>query len=92
MSFSGFISITFPSEGCSFCFKKSGNLTFPMKHNPCESFFSAVHNREKVEAYLLDWLEYGRQAREEQERNPPPVVVRLRALKAERQKAALSTS
>ena len=51
-----------------------------------------LHNREKVEAYLLDWLEYGRQAREEQERNPPPVVVRLRALKAERQKAALSTS
>jgi uncharacterized protein (DUF433 family) len=40
-----------------------------------------LHNREKVEAYLLDWLEYGRQAREEQERNPPPVVVRLRAHK-----------
>ena len=47
-----------------------------------------LHNREKVETYLLDWLEYGRQAREEQERNPPPVVLRLRTLKAERQKAA----
>ncbi len=47
-----------------------------------------LHNREKVEIYLLDWLEYGRRAREEQERNPPPVVLRLRTLKAERQKAA----
>lgn len=43
-------------------------------------------NREQVEAYLLDWLEYGRQAREEQQRNPPPIVARLRALKTERQK------
>jgi hypothetical protein len=46
-----------------------------------------LHNREKIEAYLLDWLKYGRLAREEQERNPLPVVLRLRALKAERQKA-----
>lgn len=46
-----------------------------------------LHNREKVEAYIVDWLEYGRRMREEQDRNPPPVVVRLRALKAERQKA-----
>jgi len=50
-----------------------------------------LHNREKVEAYLLDWLAYGRRAREEQERNPPPVVLRLRALKAERQKATRAT-
>jgi uncharacterized protein (DUF433 family) len=48
-----------------------------------------LHNREKVEAYLLDWLEYGRQARAEQEHNPPPVILRLRSLKAERQKAAV---
>jgi uncharacterized protein (DUF433 family) len=47
-----------------------------------------LHNREKVEAYLLEWLEYGRQAREEQRRNPPPVVLRMQALKAERQRAA----
>ena len=46
-----------------------------------------LHNREKIEAYIADWLEYGRRMREEQDRNPPPVVVRLRALKAERQKA-----
>jgi uncharacterized protein (DUF433 family) len=46
-----------------------------------------LHNRGKIEAYIADWLEYGRRMREEQDRNPPPVVVRLRALKAEREKA-----
>ena len=49
-----------------------------------------LRNRKKIEAYLLDWLEYSGKAREEQARNPPPVVLRLRALKAERQKAALA--
>lgn len=47
-----------------------------------------LRNRQAVEAYLLDWLEFGRKAREEQEQNPPPVVLRLRALKAERRVAA----
>lgn len=28
-------------------------------------------------AYLTDWLEWSHQAREEQRRNPPPVVARL---------------
>jgi len=46
-----------------------------------------LHNREQVDAYLEEWLEWGRRMREEQDRNPPPVVVRLRALKAEREKA-----
>jgi len=46
-----------------------------------------LHNRERIEAYIADWLEYGRRMREEQDRNPPPVIVRLRALKADRQKA-----
>ncbi len=46
-----------------------------------------LQNREKIDAYLTDWLEYGRRMREEQDRNPPPVVVRLRALKAERREA-----
>jgi uncharacterized protein (DUF433 family) len=46
-----------------------------------------LHNREQVEAYLRDWLDYGRRARAEQDRNPPPVVAHLRALKAERQRA-----
>lgn len=46
-----------------------------------------LHNREKVDAYIADWLEYGRQQREEQNRNPPPVIARLRELKAERQRS-----
>ena len=49
-----------------------------------------LHNREQIDAYMADWIEYGRRAREEQERNPPPVVERLRALKAERQKAQMA--
>ncbi len=47
-----------------------------------------LHNREKVDAYIADWLEWGRRMREEQERNPPPFVLKLRALKAERAKVA----
>jgi uncharacterized protein (DUF433 family) len=43
-----------------------------------------LHNREAVEAYLTDWLNYSREAREEQRRNPPPVVRRLLALKEAR--------
>jgi uncharacterized protein (DUF433 family) len=42
------------------------------------------HNREAVDTYLSDWLAYGRKMREEQDRNPPPVVVRLRELAAAR--------
>ncbi len=48
-----------------------------------------LRNKETVTAYLVDWLEYGRQAREEQDRNPPPVVIKLRRLAAERKAAAL---
>ena len=46
-----------------------------------------LHNREAVNTYLEDWLEHGRRMREEQKRNPPPVVVKLRALAAQRQRA-----
>lgn len=46
-----------------------------------------LHNRDGVEAYIADWLEYGRRQREEQNRNPPPVVIRLRELKAQLQKS-----
>lgn len=44
-----------------------------------------LQNREKVGAYLENYLEYCRKAREEYEKNPPPGVVRLRQLMAERQ-------
>lgn len=43
-----------------------------------------LHNREKTEAYLLDWLDFSRQAREKQAENPPPVILRLQKLKAEK--------
>ena len=42
-----------------------------------------LHNQQAVHAYLADWLEHGRRMRAEQERNPTPVMLRLRALKAE---------
>ena len=42
-------------------------------------------NRTPIDAYMADWLEYGRHMRGEQDRNPPPFVTRLRTLKAERQ-------
>ena len=44
-----------------------------------------LHDKEAVSAYLADWLEHGRQAREEQQRNPPPFAAKLRQLKAERE-------
>lgn len=43
-----------------------------------------LHNREKVEAYLLDGLNFSREMRQKQAENPSPAVLRLRKLKAER--------
>jgi len=42
-----------------------------------------LHEKEKVSQYITDWLEWGRKMREEQRKNPPPSVERLRKLKAE---------
>ena len=44
-----------------------------------------LQNQEKVGAYLDNYLEYCRKAREEQAKNPSPAVVRLRKLIAERE-------
>lgn len=46
-----------------------------------------LQNKEKVGAYLENYLEYCRKSREEYEKNPPPGVVRLRKIKAELQNA-----
>ena len=46
-----------------------------------------MRNRKRVERYLEAWLEWGKRMRAEQDRNPPPVVVRLRAAKAEKAEA-----
>ena len=43
-----------------------------------------LHNKEAVDAYLTDWLEWAERMREEQRRNPPPVAEKLRKLRAER--------
>lgn len=43
------------------------------------------HNKKAIEAYLSDWLAFGRRMREEQQRNPPPFVEKLRSVKAERE-------
>jgi uncharacterized protein (DUF433 family) len=43
-----------------------------------------LHDRESVSQYLADWLEWGRQMREEQRKNPSPVVQKLMKIKAER--------
>ncbi len=50
-----------------------------------------LHNKATVEAYMTDWLAFGQRMRAEQAKKPPPVVVRLRRLKQQRQhqKAAI---
>lgn len=49
-----------------------------------------LHKKQEVELYLTEWIEESRRLREEQNRNPPPEILRLRRLLAE-QKAACST-
>jgi uncharacterized protein (DUF433 family) len=46
-----------------------------------------LHNKEQVDRYLTEWLEWGHRMREEQKRNPTPGILRLRQLKAEREAA-----
>ncbi len=45
-----------------------------------------LRNQKKLDAYMKDWLEYGQHMRAEQEKEPSPVVIRLRSLKAKHQK------
>ena len=44
-----------------------------------------LRNREQLDDYLADWLAFSRTARDAQEQNPPPVILRLRQRKAEQQ-------
>ena len=44
-----------------------------------------LRNKSTIEAYLAEWLAFGQSMRTEQAQNPPPVVVRLRHLKQQRQ-------
>ena len=49
-----------------------------------------LHNKEKVAAYLSNWLENAKRRREEQSRNPSPAIQKLRRIAAERQAAVVS--
>jgi len=50
-----------------------------------ESIYAAIlyylQHRQKMDAYLVDWLEWGKAMRKQQECNPLPVILRLRAAK-----------
>lgn len=43
-----------------------------------------LSNRQSIEKYLLEWLNFSRKMRDEQAKNPSPIVMRLRKLKAEK--------
>lgn len=45
-----------------------------------------LHNKNQVERYMNDWLEFGQRMRDNQKKNPPPVIVKLRTLKKKRTK------
>lgn len=44
-----------------------------------------LHNKEAVDKYIGDWLEWGHQQRKAQALNPHPAAQRLRKLKAEKE-------
>ena len=47
-----------------------------------------LRDRERLTAYLADWLAFSQGAREAQAQNPPPVVLKLRQRKAAQQSAS----
>jgi hypothetical protein len=40
-----------------------------------------LQNKEAMDEYLTDWIEYGERMRQEQEANPSPGILRLRELR-----------
>ena len=46
-----------------------------------------LRNKERLDAYLTAWIEHGQRMYAEQAANPPPVVQRLRRIRAEREAA-----
>lgn len=47
-----------------------------------------LRNRASLDAYLADWLAFSQGAREAQDLDPPPAVLRLRQRKADQQPVA----
>lgn len=44
-----------------------------------------LRHKEQVDTYLAEWLAWSDQVREEQARNPSPLILKVRQLKAERE-------
>lgn len=44
-----------------------------------------LHNKAEIDRYMTDWLEFGRKKKAEQDKNPPPIIIKLRTLKQKRQ-------
>lgn len=44
-----------------------------------------LHNKEQIHAYMTAWIEHGRRMWEEQKRNPTPLTIKLRRIRAERE-------
>ncbi|MEH1864761.1 MAG: DUF433 domain-containing protein [Nostoc sp.] len=42
-----------------------------------------LHHRSEVDAYLVNWLEFSRTMREDQQRNPSPARMRFRQMQEE---------
>lgn len=49
-----------------------------------------LQNREDVTQYVENWLKYCENAEAEHDKNPPPVVVRLLKLKAEKENTKIT--
>jgi uncharacterized protein (DUF433 family) len=47
-----------------------------------------LHNEEKISAYLARWIEHGQKMRAQQNRNPTPMMLRLRKIRGEREAQA----
>ena len=43
-----------------------------------------LHNKQEIDEYIANWLEWGHKMREEQTNNPLPISEKLRQLRAER--------
>jgi uncharacterized protein (DUF433 family) len=43
-----------------------------------------LHNKQEIDGYMTNWLEWGHKMREEQKQNPLPTSDKLRQLRAER--------
>lgn len=44
-----------------------------------------LQNKERINEYIAQWLEFGHQQRKKQESNPPSVILKLRQLKKQQE-------